>query len=143
MLRRVVIACAVLMAFASYSAVQAGIPIPCADTQYLKAPVVSGATPQGFILYYRVEGCSGSNWDAYYSADGKRLPIPQGVLSSLPPPPGFWASAWEYKTKFWREWFWVFFAPFVVLGGLLAKYAEVYGGDVAPPPGHPRALRRR
>ena len=31
----------------------------------------------------------------------------------------------------------------VVFGSLLAKYAEVFGGDVANPAGHPLAARRR
>jgi hypothetical protein len=143
MLRRVVLACAVLMACASFSAAEAGIPIPCADTHSLKAPDVSRTTPQGFVLYYKVSGCSGGTWDAYYSADGKRLPIPQAVLSSLPSPPGFWASAREHKAKFWREWFWVIFVPIVVFGTLLSKWAGVKDSDFASPTDNLRTVRRR
>jgi hypothetical protein len=142
MLRRVVLACAVLLAFASFSAAEAGIPIPCTAVHFLKAPDVSGTSGQGIALYYQV-GCWGASWDGYYTANGKYIPIPQAVLSSLPPPPGFWASAWEYKLKFWVEWLWVFLAAFVVFGTLLSKWAGVKDSDFASPAANPQTTRRR
>jgi hypothetical protein len=144
MLRRVLIACAVLLAFASFSAAEAGVPIPCTATYYLKAPDVSRASTRGVALYYAVD-CFGGRWDGYRTADGKYvMKLPESLLSSLPKPPGFWASAWEHKLTFWVEWFWIFLGAFVVMGSLLAKYAEVYGGDVvANPPVNPRTVRRR
>lgn len=143
MLRRVVLACVMLVAFVSFSAAQAGVPIPCTGTHYLKAPDVSGASNQGVALYYSV-GCTGGHWVGYYANDGKtHLPVPEGVLSLLPRPPGFWASAWDYKTEFWVEWFWIALGVFVVLGTLLNKWSETCNAsDVSPAVG-PRTVRRR
>lgn len=143
MLRRVVIACAVLLAFSSFSAAEAGVPIPCTGTHYLRAPDVSGASNHGVFLYYSV-GCTGGRWLGYYSADGKtHFPVPEGVLSLLPNPPGFWASAWAYKTEFWVEWFWIALGAFGVLGTLLNKWSESGNPSVASPALEPRTVRRR
>ena len=143
MLRRVLIAAAVLMAFASFSAAEAGVPIPCTATYYLKAPDVSGASAQGVGLYYAVD-CFGGRWDGYRTADGKYvMKLPESLLSSLPKPPGFWASAWEHKTTFWVEWFWIALGVFGVLGTLLNKWSETNGSSVASPSVDLRTVRRR
>jgi hypothetical protein len=143
MLRRVILAFALLLACSSFSAAEAGIPIPCTGTHYLRAPDVSGASNHGVALYYSV-GCTGGRWVGYYSADGKtHLPVPEGILSLLPKPPGFWASAWEHKMEFWVEWFWTALGAFVVFGTLLNKLA---GGGVSSEVGpvvQPRTFGRR
>src|SRR5437867_9533585 len=107
MLRRVLVACAVLLAFALSSTAQAGIPIPCTATHFLKATDLRGwidASGQEIALYYNVFGCSDGRWDGYRGADGKYHQLTPNIVSSIPAAPGFWASAWQNKTKFWAEW---------------------------------------
>jgi len=101
----------------------------------------AGKSDQG-TLYYLID-CWGARWDGYLTVDGKYLKISESVRASLPEPPGFWASAWKYKLKFWVEWLWVFFAAFVVFGTLLSKLAGVKDSDFASPAVKQRAVSRR
>jgi hypothetical protein len=74
MLQRVLVACAVLLAFALSSSAQAGIPIPCTATHLLKAGdlmSVMDTSGQKMVFYYNVSGCSDGRWDGYRGADGK------------------------------------------------------------------------
>src|SRR5262245_47629208 len=105
MLRTALISCALWLVFAAFSPAQAGVPIPCTATHAIKAPNWSATHTggQGMTLYYVVSGCSAGRWDGYQSADGKYHKLTPGILSSLPEAPGFWASAWQNKTKFWAE----------------------------------------
>jgi hypothetical protein len=134
MLRRVVFACAVLLAFASFSPAEAGIPIPCTATRLLQAPdalSAKDARGRAMVLHYAVSGCSGGQWDGYLSADGKYHKLTPAILSSLPKAPGFWASAWQNKGKFWVEWLWVALGIFVVGGTLLTQLPVLTGALVS------------
>ena len=128
MLRRVLVASAVLLGFASTSAAEAGIPIPCTASRFLKAEnfSVMDKSDQEMALYYNVSGCSSGRWDGYLGADGKYHQLTPNLLPSIPAAPGFWASAWQYKTKFWAEWLWIVIGAFIVTGTLLSK---LFGTD--------------
>jgi hypothetical protein len=144
MLQRVLIACAVLLAFALSSSAQAGIPIPCTATHFLKATdfmSVMDTSGREMVLYYNVSGCSDGRWDGYRGADGKYHQLTPNILSSLPKAPGFWASAWQNKTKFWVEWLWILVGAFVVVGTLLSKLSDASG--VLSPAGKPPSIRGR
>jgi hypothetical protein len=143
MLQRVLMACAVLAAFAFSSSAQAGIPIPCTATRFLKAPdfsVIDGSG-QKMALYYNVSGCSDGQWDGYLAADGKYHQLTPGLLAAIPAAPRFWASAWQNKTKFWVEWLWIVLGAFVVVGSLLSKLAGTDASGVLSPEGRPPSIR--
>jgi hypothetical protein len=144
MLRRALLASAVLLAFALSSPAQAGIPIPCTATHFLKAGdlmSVMDTSGQKMPLYYSVSGCSGGRWDGYRGADGKYHQLNPNILSSLPAAPGFWASAWQNKAKFWAEWLWILVGAFVVIGTLLSKLAGAGASGGLSPEGNPRSVR--
>jgi hypothetical protein len=146
MLRRALIASAVLLAFALSSSAQAGIPIPCTATHFLKAGDLMSAmdtSGQKMALYYSVSGCSGGRWDGYRGADGKYHQLDPNILSSLPAAPGFWASAWQNKTKFWAEWLWIVLGAFVVIGTLLSKLSGTDASGVLSPEEKPSSVRGR
>jgi hypothetical protein len=142
MMRKVFVACAVLLAFAFSSPARAGIPIPCTATHFLKAEDVRvmDAGGQEMAPYYNVFGCSDRRWGGYRGADGKYHPLTPNMLSSLPEPPGFWASAWQNKAAFWVEWLWIVLGVFVVIGTLLSKLPDILAALPAgvPPPVHRR-----
>jgi hypothetical protein len=120
--------CAALLVFASLSSAQAGVPIPCLATRFLKAadfPAAKDMNGRDMVLYYNVFGCSDGRWDGYLGADGKYHPLTPQLLSSIPEAPGFWASAWQNKAKFWVEWLWIVIGVFVVIGTLLSKLPEL------------------
>lgn len=146
MLQRALVACAVLLAFALSSSAQAGIPIPCTATHFLKAADLHGvrdASGQEIAPYYNVFGCADGRWDGYRGAEGKYHKLNPSILSSLPKAPGFWASAWQNKTKFWVEWLWIVVGAFVVVGTLLCKLSGTDASGVLSPGGQPPSVRRR
>jgi hypothetical protein len=134
MLRRVCVASAVLLAFALSSPAQAGIPIPCTATHFLKAENFTAMDPRGqeMAMYYSVSGCFSSRWDGYLGADGKYHELTAGILSSIPKAPGFWASAWQNKATFWVEWLWVVLGAFVIIGTLLSKLSGTDASRAEP-----------
>jgi hypothetical protein len=135
MIRRVLAAVVILLAFSAVSSAQAGIPIPCTATRFLQAPDLPKATDtngQKITLRYNVFGCSDGQWDGYSTPDGKYHKLSASLLASIPKAPGFWASAWQYKTRFWVEWLWIIIGALVVVGTILSKYAQTFG----PEPGH-------
>ena len=142
MLRRVLVACALLLAFASSSPVQAGIPIPCTASRVIPATDLGVMNKGGreMLLYYTVSGCSAGRWDGYLTADGKYHQLTPAILSSIPAAPGFWAAAWQNKAKFWVEWLWVAIGAFVVIGTLLTKLPVLTGAFV--PDERPPSVRR-
>ena len=146
MLRRVLVACAVLLAFALSSSAQAGVPIPCTGTHFLKAGDLRGAmdaSGREMVLYYNVFGCADGRWDGYRGADGKYHKLTPKILSSIPEAPRFWASAWQNKAKFWVEWLWIVIGGFVVIGILLSKLFGTDASGVLSPEGKPPSVRRR
>jgi hypothetical protein len=146
MLQRMLIACVLLLASAAVSPSQAGIPIPCTASRLLQAadmPAMRDAKGQEMVLYYAVSGCSDGRWDGYRGRDGKYYSLAPSLLSSIPAAPGFWASAWQNKTKFWVEWLWMVIAAFVVIGTLLSKLAGADAAGALGPGGQASAVRRR
>jgi hypothetical protein len=149
MLRRALIAGAVFLAFAALSSAHAGVPIPCSGSPTLQATDLRGvkdASGQDIVLYYYIVACTSSRWESYRTRDGKYHPLTPGLRSSLPAPPGFWASAWQNKAKFWVEWLWLVIAAFVV--GTLSSKLPDWTAPMDPDPGdsrHPSAgaARRR
>jgi hypothetical protein len=135
MIGRVFAAVAMLLAFSAVSAAHAGVPIPCTATHFIKVtdlPNAKDANGQKIVPYYNVFGCSSSQWDGYATLDGKYHKLNPFVVASLPKAPGFWTSAWQYKTKFWVEWLWIIVGAFVVVGTILSSYAQSFG----PQPEH-------
>jgi hypothetical protein len=127
MLRGTLVACAVLLAFASFSSAEAGIPIPCTATHVFKGTDLHAMSQSGqeMAVYYVISGCSDGRWDGYRTADGKYHKLTPSILASIPEAPRFWASAWQNKAKFWVEWLWIAIGAFVVIGTLLSKLAGV------------------
>jgi len=145
MLRRLLVACAVLVVSASFSPTQAGIPIPCTGTHVLKATdfrSAADANGQAIVPYYVVDGCSDGRWDGYRTADGKYHQLTPGVLSSIPEAPRFWAAAWQNKLQFWAEWLWILVGAFVVIGTALSKLSGADPSDVLTSGGKPPSVRR-
>jgi hypothetical protein len=135
----------VFLAFALSTSAQAGIPIPCTATHFLKAEDVRAKDTSGreMVLYYEISGCSGGRWDGYRGADGKYHPLPPNVLSSLPAAPGFWAAARQNKVKFLTEWLWIVLGAFVVFGTLLSKLAGTDASGALSPGETPPSVGRR
>jgi hypothetical protein len=130
MFRRILLFVVTVLASASVSSAHAGVPIPCTATRFIKAPELPSAkdlSGQRIELYYNMSGCTGSQWDGYKSLDGKYNRLSPNLLATLPKAPGFWASAWQHKARFWVEWLWLFLAAFVVVGTLLSKLSEKTG----------------
>ena len=74
LLQRLLIACALLLAFGAVTPSQAGIPIPCTASHLLTAADVPGlrdAKGQEMVLHYTVSGCSDGRWNGYRGGDGK------------------------------------------------------------------------
>ena len=123
------------------TAAQAGIPIPCMATRFLKATDLNGITDesgQRATPYYNVFGCADGKWDGYRTADGKYMNLDSLPLTKLPPAPTFWTAAMQNPGRFWVEWMWIVIGFFVVLGTALAKVGEVSqsagaGGPMQPP----------
>jgi hypothetical protein len=138
MLRRVVIVCAMLMAFAMVSQAEAGVPIPCTGSRVYQTQDLGVMKGQAVVLYYTV-GCWGGNWHQYRTPDGRYLYFSQEALAKLPKPPGFWETFWAHKLDFWVEWLWLVLTALVVFFSALCKVTGVDPND----PAHLQAARRR
>ena len=130
MLRRIIFACALVLAFGAFSSAEALIKIPCTGSHFLKAPDVltaKGSSGQDLALYYTVSGCSDGRWDGYRGSDGKYYPLNPSIVASLPPAPGFWTAAWQNKIKFLVEWVWIVIGAFVAILFLLSQLPVLTG----------------
>ena len=134
-----------LLCFAAASDVQAGVPIPCMTTKFLKSEArpldAAGAV---FVPYYNVFGCGGAQWDGYLDAKGAYKTLTPAIRAALPTPPGFWTSARRNPKKFWVEWLWVVVGSICFSGYLLTvlgkalEGASAHGSVTDPVPKVPR-----
>lgn len=124
MLRRVFIACAMLLAFAVVSKAEAGVPIPCTGMPTYQTTDVGPMQGKAVVLYYTV-GCWGGTWHQYRTPEGKYFYFSLDDLKKLPKPPGFWSTLWSNKLDFWVEWLWMVILGLSVFFGFFCKVVGV------------------